>query len=164
MEMTHAQRLILSNQYKMLIMLDPDNAKHYRRCQTIIEGGFGLQMKELAQDFAELSEENCQTIIDIMEMYHALQVSWENLPSKADITDRRVIFLGFDAVTEARYLNYVRFLVSSEGRYRHFVNGSDNFNAQTPMWDKYLRMLSVWTFCPRQYHLCAVEINQIINA
>lgn len=164
MEMTHAQRLILSNQYKMLILLDPDNAKRYRRCQTIIEAGFGLQIKELAQDFAELSEENCQTIIDIMEMYHALQVSGENLSSKADITDKRVIFLGFDAVTEAHYLNYVRFLVNSEGRYRHFVRGSDDFNAQTPMWDKYLRMLNVWTSCPRQYHLCAVEINQIINA
>lgn len=164
MEMTHAQCLILSNQYKMLILLDPDNAKRYRRYQTIIEAGFGLQIKELEQDFAELSEENCQTIIDIMEMYHALQVSWENLSSKADITDKRVIFLGFDAVTEAHYLNYVRFLVNSEGRYCHFVRGSDDFNAQTPMWDKYLRMLNVWTSCPRQYHLCAVEINQIINA
>ncbi|MCW9726335.1 YfbU family protein, partial [Proteus mirabilis] len=26
MEMTNAQRLILSNQYKMMTMLDPDNA------------------------------------------------------------------------------------------------------------------------------------------
>ncbi|WP_032114683.1 YfbU family protein [Candidatus Arsenophonus nilaparvatae] len=164
MEMTNAQRLILSNQYKMLIKLDPDNAKNYQRCQTIIENGFGLQMKELEKNFTELSEENCQTIIDIMEMYHALQVSWENLSSKTDITDRRVIFLGFDAVTEAHYLNYVRFLINNEGRYRHFVSGSDDFNAQTPMWDKYLRMLNVWTSCPRQYHLCAVEINQIINA
>lgn len=164
MEMTHAQRLILSNQYKILHLLDPDNAKHYQRCQAIIEGGFGLQIKELEKDFAKLSEGDCQTIIDIMEMYHALQVSWENLPSKADITAKRIIFLGFDAVTEARYLNYVRFLMSSEGHYRHFISGSNDFNAQTPMWNKYLKMLSVWTSCPRQYHLCAVEINQIINA
>lgn len=42
MEMTNAQRLILSNQYKMLIILDPNNAKRYQRCQTIIECGFGL--------------------------------------------------------------------------------------------------------------------------
>lgn len=27
MEMTNAQRLILSNQYKMMTMLDPDNAE-----------------------------------------------------------------------------------------------------------------------------------------
>lgn len=47
MEMTNAQRLILSNQYKMMTMLDPDNAERYRRLQTIIERGYGLQMREL---------------------------------------------------------------------------------------------------------------------
>ena len=92
MEMTNAQRLILSNQYKMMTMLDPANAERYRRLQTIIERGYGLQMRELDREFGELKEETCRTIIDIMEMYHALHA------------------------------------------------------------------------CPRQYHLSANEINQIINA
>lgn len=76
MEMTNAQRLILSNQYKMMTMLDPTNAERYRRLQTIIERGYGLQMRELDREFGELTEETCRTIIDIMEMYHALHVSW----------------------------------------------------------------------------------------
>ncbi len=50
MEMTNAQRLILSNQYKMMTMLDPANAERYRRLQTIIERGYGLQMRELDQE------------------------------------------------------------------------------------------------------------------
>ena len=75
MEMTHAQRLILSNQYKMMTLLDPDNSDRYRRLQTIVERGFGLQMRELDRDFGELSEEVCRTIINVMEMHHALQVS-----------------------------------------------------------------------------------------
>lgn len=79
MEMTNAQRLILSNQYKMMTMLDPTNAERYRRLQTIIERGYGLQMRELDREFGELTEETCRTIIDIMEMYHALHVSWTNL-------------------------------------------------------------------------------------
>ena len=70
MEMTNAQRLILSNQYKMMTMLDPANAERYRRLQTIIERGYGLQMRELDREFGELKEETCRTIIDIMEMYH----------------------------------------------------------------------------------------------
>lgn len=74
MEMTHAQRLILSNQYKMMMMMDPDNAERYRRYQTIIERGYGLQLRELDRDFDEMSEETCRTIINVMEMYHALQV------------------------------------------------------------------------------------------
>ncbi|MEG7513225.1 YfbU family protein, partial [Serratia marcescens] len=32
------------------------------------------------------------------------------------------------------------------------------------MWEKYQRMLAIWLACPRQYHLSAVEIAQIINA
>ncbi len=74
MEMTNAQRLILSNQYKMMTMLNPANAERYRRLQTIIERGYGLQMRELDREFGELKEETCRTIIDIMEMYHALHV------------------------------------------------------------------------------------------
>ena len=158
MEMTNAQRLILSNQYKMMTMLDPANAERYRRLQTIIERGYGLQMRELDREFGELKEETCRTIIDIMEMYHALHVSWSNLQDQQSIDERRVTFLGFDAATEARYLGYVRFMVNVEDA------GTHGFNAQTPMWEKYQRMLNVWHACPRQYHLSANEINQIINA
>ncbi|EKT63865.1 YfbU family protein [Providencia burhodogranariea] len=164
MEMTNAQRLILSNQYKMMTMLDPDNADRYRRLQTVIERGFGLQMRELDREFGELSESTCRTIIDIMEMYHALQVSYGNMNDPQAIDRRRVQFLGFDAATEARYLSYVRFMVNTEGRYTHFDSGTHGFNSQTPMWDKYVRMLGIWRACPRQYHLSAVEINQVINA
>lgn len=114
MEMTHAQRLILSNQYKMMTMLDPGNAERYRRLQTVVERGFGLQLRELDRDFDEMSEEVCRTIINIMEMHHALQVSWENLKDRQGLEARRLAFLGFDAATEARYLSYVRFLVNTE--------------------------------------------------
>ncbi|CAG9423375.1 YfbU family protein [Providencia alcalifaciens] len=164
MEMTNAERLILSNQYKMMTMLDPDNAERYRRLQTIIERGFGLQMRELDRDFGELSEQTCRTVIDVMEMYHALQVSYGNMEDKHGVDGRRVQFLGFDAATEARYLSYVRFMVNTEGRYTHFDSGTHGFNSQTPMWDKYLRMLKIWQACPRQYHLSAVEVSQILNA
>ncbi|AHM74957.1 MULTISPECIES: YfbU family protein [Yersinia] len=164
MDMTNAQRLILSNQYKMMTMLDPENAERYRRQQTIVERGFGLQMRELDRDFGEMSEDTCRTIINIMEMHHALQVSWGNLKDQQDLDERRIAFLGFDAATESRYLSYVRFMVNTEGRYTHFDSGTHGFNSQTPMWDKYQRMLAIWQSCPRQYHLSAVEISQIINA
>ena len=163
MEMTNAQRLILSNQYKMMTMLDPANAERYRRLQTIIERGYGLQMRELDHEFGELKEETCRTIIDIMEMYHALHVSWSNLQDQQSIDERRVPSRR-RPTTEARYLGYVRFMVNVEGRYTHFDAGTHGFNAQTPMWEKYQRMLNVWHACPRQYHLSANEINQIINA
>lgn len=164
MEMTPAQRLLLSNQYKIMAMLEPENAERYRRCQTIVERGYGLQLRELDGEFSELSEEICRTIIRIMEMYHALHVSWSNLPDPAGLDARRLTFHGFDATTEAAYLGYVRFMIYTEGRYTQFDSGMHGFNAQTPMWEKYQRMLALWHTCPRQYHLSANEIAQIINA
>ncbi|STU64547.1 yfbU [Klebsiella pneumoniae subsp. ozaenae] len=72
MEMTNAQRLILSNQYKMMTMLDPDNAERYRRLQTIIERGYGLQMRELDREFGQLTEENLPVPLLISwRCYHA---------------------------------------------------------------------------------------------
>ncbi len=148
MEMTNAQRLILSNQYKMMTMLDPDNAERYRRLQTVIERGFGLQMRELDSDFGELPEETCRTVINIMEMHHAMQVSWTNLKDTQGLDRRRIDFLGFDAATESRYLSYVRFMVNTEGRYADFDAGTHGFNSQTKMWDKYQRMLASLAIMP----------------
>ncbi|MFP1591718.1 YfbU family protein [Escherichia coli] len=164
MEMTNAQRLILSNQYKMMTMLDPANAERYRRLQTIIERGYGLQMRELDQRVWRAERRNLRTIIDIMEMYHALHVSWSNLQDQQSIDERRVTFLGFDAATEARSSVMSALWLMWKGAIPILTPGTHGFNAQTPMWEKYQRMLNVWHACPRQYHLSANEINQIINA
>nr|WP_282554453.1 YfbU family protein [Providencia sp. G1(2023)] len=159
--MTNAQRLILSNQYKMMTMLDPDNAERYRRLQTIIERGYGLQMRELDRDFGHLSEDTCRTVIDIMEMYHALQVSYSNMANKEEIDGRRVQFFGLWCRNRSTLFELRPLYGTHASRCR---SGTHGFNSQTPMWDKYVRMLAIWHACPRQYHLSAVEISQIFNA
>ncbi|GLT18255.1 UPF0304 protein [Vibrio zhanjiangensis] len=165
MEMTSAQRLILSNQYYLMSQLDPENEEKYSRLQNIVERGYELQMRELDKNFGYLSESECKSIIDIMEMFHAVQESYKMLDSEVrnHIDFRRLTFLGFDISTESQYVHYVRFLVFSEGAYPSF-DKTHQFNAQMPMLDKYLKMLKVWHNCPRQYHLCDNEIKQIVNA
>ncbi|WP_105901837.1 YfbU family protein [Vibrio gangliei] len=166
MEMTHAQRLILSNQYRLMASLEPSEAKKFKRLQTIVERGYGLQMRELDKNFGYMEEEACREIIDIMEMYHAMQESNNMLSDadKANVDQRRLQFLGFDIATEHQAMNYVRFLVDSEGLYPQFDKADHHFNAQMPMIDKYRRMLNTWRNCPRQYHLSATELTQIFNA
>ncbi len=44
MEMTNAQRLILSNQYFLMSQLDPNNANKYKRLQTIVERGYEIHV------------------------------------------------------------------------------------------------------------------------
>lgn len=166
MEITSAQRLILSNQYLIMSQLSPESAEKYRRLQTIVECGYSLQMLELEKDFGSISEESCRQVIDIMEMYHALQESYNiSGPSQChDVDSRRLQFWGFDAATETHLMHYVRFLTDNEGLYPQFEKAQHHFNSQTPMLEKYQRMLVSWHLCPRQYHLCAAEMNKIINA
>ncbi|USD66229.1 YfbU family protein [Vibrio sp. SCSIO 43136] len=166
MEMTNAQRLILSNQYTLMSQLDPNNSAKYKRLQTIVERGYELQMTELNKDFGCLVEDQCREIINIMEMYHAMQESYKMLDTEAqkDVDARRLTFLGFDIASESQQVNYVRFLVDSEGLYPQFDKGDHHFNAQMPMHDKYRRMLRTWQNCPRQYHLSSAEFQQIFNA
>lgn len=166
MEMSNAQRLILSNQYYLMSQMDPDNAAKYRRLQTIVERGYELQMCELNKEFGCLKEELCREVIDIMEMYHAMQESFKMLAdnARADMDSRRLEFLGFDLTTESQLTHYVRFLVDSEGLYPQFSKGEHHFNSQTPMLNKYRRMLSTWRSCPRQYHLSVAEFKKIFNA
>ncbi|QXO19081.1 MULTISPECIES: YfbU family protein [Vibrio] len=166
MEMTNAQRLILSNQYQLMSQLDPANAAQYKRLRTIVERGYELQMRELNKEFGCLSEAQCREVIDIMEMYHAMQESHNLLKDaeRADVDSRRLNFLGFDLAAEASLVNYVRFLVNSEGLYPQFEQGDHHFNSQVPMLDKYRRMLVTWHTCPRQYHLSAAELRQIVSA
>ncbi|EKO3588992.1 YfbU family protein [Vibrio metschnikovii] len=166
MEMTNAQRLILSNQYVLMSQLDPANAEQYKRLQTIIERGYELQMTELNKEFGAISETQCREVIDVMEMYHAMQESYKMLDSKlsSDVDTRRLNFLGYDSASEAQLVNYVRFLINTEGLYPQFERGEHHFNSQVAMGEKYRRMLTTWRNCPRQYHLSANELNKIINA
>lgn len=166
MEMTNAQRLILSNQYTLMSQLDPENSKKYKRLQTIVERGYELNMRELNKEFGCLKEDACREIIDIMEMHHAMQESYKILDAnaQAEVEPRRLQFLGFDLAKEAQLVNYVRFLVDSEGLYPQFDKGDHHFNSQVPMLEKYLRMLKTWQNCPRNYHLSPAELRQILNA
>jgi len=166
MEMTNAQRLILSNQYYLMAKLTPENAEKYKRLQTIVERGYELQMREMNKEYGCLVEDECREVIDIMEMYHAMQESNKMLSDEErnDVDQRRLQFLGFDIATEAQLVNYVRFLLDSDGLYPQFDKGDHHFNSHVPMLEKYRRMLVTWRNCPRQYHLSAAEFRQIFNA
>ncbi|ACA31605.1 YfbU family protein [Histophilus somni] len=164
MEMTSTQRLILANQYRLMGLLDPTNTQKYQRLEAIVKGGFGLELKELDKEFSDLSEAECLTVLNTLEMYNALQISYNNLPDKSALTPHRLQFAGYCAVREKKYLNYLRFITSVEGKYQEFMRCEHGCDSQTPMWDKYLKMLDAWRACPHEYHLSMAEIQKILNA
>ncbi|MCK3658118.1 hypothetical protein A4G18_05175 [Pasteurellaceae bacterium Pebbles2] len=164
MEMTSTQRLILANQYKLMGLLEPENAQKYARLEAIVKGGFSRELKELDSEFTNISLEECQTVLDTLEMFKALQVSYNNLDDKSGVTEHRLQFTGYCAVREKKYLSYLRFITGVEGKYEEFMRCKHGCDSQTPMWDKYTKMLDVWRTCPHGYHLSIQEIQNILNA
>lgn len=164
MEMTTTQRLILVNQYKLMALLDRDNAPQYNRLEHIVKGGFALELKEISKEFLDLSKDECRMVRDTLEMYNALQVSYNNLVDKTTISAHRLQFVGYCAVREKKYLNYLNFITEVEGKYQEIIHKVQGCDSQTPMWDKYSKMLDIWRACPHEYHLSAVEIQNILNA
>lgn len=100
MEMTATQRLILVNQYKLMSLLDSKNAPKYQRLEAIVRGGFSLELNELDKEYSNLSEQECRTILDTLEMYRALQVSYQKLEDKSTVTPHRLQFSGYCAIRE----------------------------------------------------------------
>ena len=78
MNMSHTERLILSNQYEILAKLNPEKAAFYQRASTIVERGYCLQILELEKSFGHLDLATCQEVLDTLELHHA-PVSYTHL-------------------------------------------------------------------------------------
>lgn len=164
MEMTSTQRLILANQYELMALLNPAQAEHFRRLKTIVQCGFAKELQELDKAFSYLNEDECKAVRDTLEMYHALQVSYNNLADKTTISAHQTKFIGYCAIREKKYCQYVKFLRETEKLYTDVVFHTEDTDAQMCMADKYQKMLAVWRSCPHEYHLSAEEIRRILNA
>lgn len=166
MDMNHVQRLILSNQYDIMARLDPAQADHYQRCKTIVERGYCLQLLELEKDFGLLHKQVCEEVIATLEMYHALQVSYDNLPaeSQQELAPNRIQYIGYSRTSERQLADYVDFLLDTEKRVADLGLQNKALDAQNTMQGKYQRMLAIWQQCPRQYKLSLPEIRNILAA
>ena len=166
MNMNHAQRLILSNQYEILKKLNPEKADYYQRCQTIIEHGYCLQLLELEKEFGHLDEATCREVIDTLEMHHALQVSYANLPATEvqELAASRLDYIGYSRSHEKVLGDFVCFLLGVEGRLPELGKCCSSLTSEIGMRDKYQRMLAAWRDCPRHYKLSIQEIRKVLNA
>ncbi|QFI53728.1 YfbU family protein [Aeromonas simiae] len=166
MNMSHTERLILSNQYEILSKLNPEQADVYQRAKTIIERGYCLQLLELEKSFGHLERDTCQEVIDTLEMHHAMMVSFENLPTteQAEFTPARFKFNGYSRSQERELADYVCFLLEVDKRFPEVDCPCEELSSDIAMRDKYQRMLAAWRDCPRSYKLSIQELRKILNA
>ncbi len=148
MNFTRVERMILANQCRILEKLYPDEADGYAEMREVLENGYELHYRWIAEHVYEeaLSEEQCKEVLDILEMYEALKLSYDKLVDKSGIDQHGIRFLGFYGNNEPSQLSYAQFFCKRHrggGAFKDIVKG-DVPNSHMPSIEMYRRMLRVW--------------------
>lgn len=151
--LTKAERLILANQYKLLALLDKNSGEDYERAREAMESGYSAAIEGLLQAiFDELSPPECRLVILAMDMFGALQNSYDALKDNSAVKETDVRFPGFDGNNETKYMTYARYIVEHERRFTYLKPVSRDFNSHMPMVPRYRQMLTKWEGPLQQSH------------
>lgn len=159
-------RLFLSNQYRILEALYPDEAESFKQKCIIVENGYELHYSELNVAIIEnrLTVETCHEVMDILDMYRALNDSYKRLKDKEGIAERDLQFDGFDGNDGSGRLGYARFLILTQGRWQEILEERQGFdlNSHSAVIEMYRRMLSAWEKMGKKCDLSLDEIKLIL--
>ena len=164
MKLTPVERLILSNQFQILACLHPAEAERYQELSEVLDRGYeALYDRAFEAQFEEpLSAADGQEVIDVLEMYEALQRAYDALPDKGGLPPEAVAFPGFDPRSEHQ-AGFVKFFCEADGgRFQAVRRASADFTSQRPMRARYHAMLRRWEAVPDKARLTAADLARIV--
>lgn len=166
MKLTKIERLTLINQFKILEALYEDEADYYKNHRTALEEGFELHYEWIFEYLSEeeMSSEECREVIDILNMYRALNFSYIRLKDKSLIDEDRLKFDGFDGNNETKQLIYVRYFLRDLNRFEELHDKiSHDYNSHSRMLPEYREMLDRWSDLNKKTNLTQENIMYIIG-
>ena len=145
-DLNEQERLILSNQYKILSFIDKDNAKQHLDAAEIFEQGYEYLYNEYDNIPSPYSPEESKEVISILNLYRELNNSYKAAKDKDGLKESEVSFPGFDHndAKEAKMAIFAQFLTENLGRYDEIksnLGGEHGWNSHCLMVPKYLRMI-----------------------
>jgi hypothetical protein len=151
--MSTTERLILSNQYRILAILCPEEATYFDHARRIVESGYEEHYDELGDINPDpLSREASKEVLDIMTMFSCLKDAYDRLHDKSDIEEREIRFDGFDGNNEGELLSYADFFCNQEDRRFTDLVSKHVPNRHSPRIEMYRRMLEVFESLPERMH------------
>src|ERR1035437_2481872 len=167
MKLSRVERLLISNQFKILEKLYPNDANYYQDQREVIEKGYELEYRDIFEhiysDEDALSSEDCCEVYDILMMYSKIKEVYNTLSDKSGIEDWQIAFTGFDGNSECEQIGYVQYLVDKKSKFRN-LNRGDNFDSHAPFLKNYRQMLEVWKKYDRKQVLSKDELMEILKA
>lgn len=167
MELSKLDRWMLSNQFKILEKLYPDEAADYARAREVVEMGYELNYDWLCPHIIEaphtVSAETSHEVIDILDMYSHLLFAFEKLGTGSGVDKNQIKFPGFSGNDEGGHWSYALFMYEKEGKFSRLDKG-DRLNSHFPMLPRYRAMLEEWEKSADKYELSKDDILRIISA
>jgi len=167
MDLTVIERLLISNQFRILAKLYPEEEEYYSVQRKALENGYKLHYAEIVENFyEEMTEQECLEVVDILDMYRALTFSFENLKEKEGIREEEIHFDGFDGNNETRQYLYARYFILDLDRFTELTYGQKNpeLNSHSARLKKYRNMLAVWKLYKDKHDLSSKQIRAILDA
>ncbi len=166
MKLTRTDRWILSNQYRILEALYPNEATAFAEAREAIECGYELHYRSLSEHIYDegFSVEECNEVVDILDMFCTLKHSYEELPNKSGIDASEIEFDGFDGNYETKHMVYARYFCNHDGGRFSELTPNNDFNSHAPRLDRYRRMVKRWKDCADKHSLKKEDILRIMAA
>lgn len=170
MKLTKFERWVLSNQFRILEALYPQEAKAMGANREALECGYEYEYREMSQhiydDKDSLDEKECMEVINILSMFRAIHDGMEKIKDITDIDEFKSKFSGFDGngSKEGSYLSYARYFCEKGDRFAELKQGNFDFNSHMPMLRIYRPMLEEWNKVEKKYELSKEDIMRITQA
>lgn len=160
------ERLMLANQYRILELLDTEQAVKHAGNREILAGAVETHYVTLLEDFSNtINLGVAREVMDILAMFTRLRLSYNHLGGQNTVVEQEIKFGGFDPQFEHEMLGYAQFYMKKLGRHRWLNEGlGDGLESSMPMLDIYRRMMVAWRAIGVSKVLDDTEINRIVAA
>lgn len=167
-KLTRTERWMLSNQYKILAALYPDDADYFEKAREAIDCGYELHYDWITDyiydDRDIMTPEESHEVIDILAAFSAIKWSYEALADKSGIDENHIKFRGFSGNDETKQMAYARYFCSTDGGRFTDLDRGDDFNSHFPMLDVYRRVLREWNKSVDKNNLSKEDLIRITSA
>lgn len=162
MKLSQVERAILSNQYRILAILEPEQAEHYRLAETAFQNGYELDYGDFLGVYSDVvSEDDCREVLDILQMCRVLRQAADEIKDLDDQQRELLTFQGFDGNGETKHYAYAEWFCLERGRFGEFRS---DFNSHMPMLPLYRTQLALWRKCADPNKPTAEELRAIADA
>ena len=167
MKLDIKERLTLSYQLKILEKLYPEDKEYYANHRKAIEDGYELHYDWITEHLSEgLTSEDCTFVLDVLDMYAALHFSFRQLKNPTKLTEKSLVFPGFDGNNETMFMAYTKYFIEDLDRFneiRETTNGY--YNSHSRMIPKYRNMLVKYKEYsqPYTYELTEDQVFELVN-